>query len=114
MVGTPEENALVFRAGTNVSTVRGEASLDLTGQVGVAFILAHHAEVPQVVQADPAVVAGDQDPVLGGHRLYPSHFPAPPVLTARALDVDCGVVFQLVRGEEYHSAIVGSDNNKLS
>ena len=114
MVGAPEEDTLVLRARTDVSPVRGEASLDLTGQVGVAFILADHAEVPQVVQPDPAVIAGDQDPVLGGHRLYPSHFPAPPVLTARALDVDCGVVFQLVRGEEYHSAIVGPDNNKLS
>ena len=114
MVGAPEEDALVLRAGTDVSAVRGETGLDLTGQVGVALILADHAQVPQVVQSDPAVIAGDQDPVLGGHRLYPSHLPASPVLTARALDVDCGVVFQLIRGEEYHSAVIGPDNNKLT
>ena len=114
MVGAPEKDALVLRARTDVSPVRGEASLDLTGQVGVAFILADHAQVPQVVQPDPAVVAGDQDPVLGGHRLYPRHLPAPAILTARTLDMDRGVVLQLVRGEEYHSAVIGPDNNKLT
>ena len=114
MVGAPEEDALVLRARTDVAAVRGEASLDLTGEVGVALILADHAEVPQVVQSDPAVIAGDQDPVLGGHRLYPSHFPAPAILTARTLDVYGGVIFQLIRGEEYHSAVIGPDNNILT
>ena len=114
MVGAPEEDALVLRARTDVSSVRGEASLDLTGQVGVAFILADHAEVPQVVQSDPAIIAGDQDPVLGGHRLYPRHLPAPAILTARTLDMDRGVVFQLIRGEEYHSAVIGPNHNKFT
>lgn len=64
VVCAPEEDTLVLRPRTDVPTVRREAGLDLTGQVCVAFILADHAEVPQVVQPDPAVVAGDQYSVL--------------------------------------------------
>ena len=64
MVCAPEEDTLVLRPRTDVPAVRREAGLDLTGQVCVAFILADHAEVPQVVQPDPAVVAGDQYSVL--------------------------------------------------
>ena len=114
MVGAPQEDALVLRARTDVAAVRGEASLDLTGEVGVAFILADHAQVPQVVQSDPAVIAGDQDPVLRGHRLYPSHLPPPAILTAGALDVDSSVVLQLVSREEYHSPVVRPNNNKFT
>ena len=105
---------MVLGARTDVAAIRGEASLDLTGEVGVAFVLADHAEVPQVVQSDPAVIAGDQDPVLGGHRLYPSHLPAPAVLTARTLDMDCGVVFQLISREENHPAVICPHNNKFT
>ena len=114
MVCAPEEDTLVLRPRTDVPAVRREAGLDLTGQVGVAFILADHAEVPQVVQPDPAVVAGDQDPVLRGHRLYPRHLPATSILTARTLDMDCGVILQLVSREEDDPPVIGPHNNKLS
>ena len=114
VVCAPQEDALVLRACTDVPPVRREAGLDLAGEVGVSLVLAHHAEVPQVVQPDPAVVAGYQNPVLRGHGLYPSHLPTSAVLTAGTLDVDGGVVLQLVGGEEYDSAVIRPNNNKFT
>ena len=114
VVCAPEKDALVFRASTDVSTIRREAGLDLTGQVCVAFILADHTEIPKIVQSDPAVIACDQDPVFRGHRLNSRHFPAPAVLTPRALDVNSSVILQLVRWEENNPSVVCPNNNKFT
>ena len=114
MVGAPEEDTLVFRSGCDVATVGGEAGLDLRGHVGVALVLADHAQVPQVVQPDAGVVAGDEDPVLPRHGLDARHFPPASVLASRALDVNGRVIFKLVSREEYHSSIIGAHHHKLA
>ena len=114
MVGAPEEDTLVFRSGCDVATVGGEAGLDLRGHVGVALVLADHAQVPEVVQPDAGVVAGDQDSVLPWHGLYARHLPPAAVLAPRALDVDSGVIFKLICREEYHTSVIGAHHHKLA
>ena len=114
MVGAPEEDTLVFRSRCDVAAVGGEAGLDLRGHVGVALVLADHAQVPEVVQPDAGVVAGDEDPVLPRHGLDPRHLSPAPVLAPRALDVDSGVIFELVSREEYHTSIIGAHHHKLA
>ena len=114
MIGAPEEDTLVFRSGCDVATVRGEAGLDLRGHVGVALVLADHAQVPEVVQPDAGVVASDEDPVLPRHCLDPSHLPPASILTSRALDVNGRVIFKLISREEYHTSIIGAHHHKLA
>ena len=131
MVGAPQIDALVLRARGYIPTIRGEASLDLTRHVGVPLqqggaqhrdnlhkrghlVLADEAEVAEVVEADAAVVAGDEDPVLAGHGLDARHLAAAAVLAAGALHVDGGVVLQLVGREEDHPPVIRTHHHKLA
>ena len=114
MESAPQEDTLVLRASTDVATIRGEASSDLTGQVGVALVLAHQAEVPQVIQPDPAVIAGDQDLVFPRHGFYSCNFPAPRILPSSRANMYGGVVLQLVGRKEDTPTIIGTNHGKLS
>ena len=110
----PEEDTLVLRASADVATIRREASPDLAGQVGVPPELAHQAQVPQVIEPDPAVIAGDEDLVLPRHGFYPRHLPALCILPPSRADMYGGVVLQLVSGEEYAPTIIRTNHSKLS
>ena len=114
MHGAPEEDTLVLRASTDVATIRREASSDLAGQVGVPLVLAHQAQVPQVIKPDPAVIAGDEDLVLPRHGFYPRHLPALCILPPSRADMYGSVVLQLVGREEDAPTIIGTNHCKLS
>ena len=114
MICAPEEDTLVLWTRRDVSSIRREAGLDLIWHIGVAFVFTNQAEVPEVVQTDPAVRGGYQDPVLARHGLDTSHLPTSSLLAPGTLNMDCRVIFQLVSGEEYNSSIIGPNNYKLS
>ena len=114
MICTPKKDTLVLRARCDISPIWREASFDLIGHVSVAFVFTDQAQVPEVVQTDPAVSRGYQNPVLARHGLYTSHLPASTLLAPGALDMDGCVILQLIGGEEDNSSVVSSNNDKLS
>ena len=114
MIGTPQVDTLILWSWCYKSSIWRETRLDLAGHIGVALVFAHQTEVPEVVESDPGVGGGDEDPVLAWHGLDTRHLPASAVLAAGALDMNGGVVLQLLCGEEDHSAIIGSNYHKLA
>merc|ERR1711962_243602 len=84
----PQEHAVVLASRTYIPAVWTEAGSDLTRQVGVSLVFADDAEVPEVVQSDPAVGRGHQNLVLTWHWLDTRDLPAPGVFAPGRADVD--------------------------
>lgn len=114
VISFPYTNALVLRAGDDVLSIVREGRLYLTGDVHVALVLAGEVQVPEIVEADPAVVGGDEDLVVVGHGLDAADLAAGGVLPARGAHVDLRVVLQLVGRVEYAAAVVRAHDRELA
>jgi len=114
VVGFPNIDALILGPGNYILSIVAERPLDLRGHIQIPLVLTGQVQVPQIVKADSAVVGGDQDLVLPGHRFNATDLAANAIFTPGGAHMNLRVVLELIRIIKYATAVVRSHHSELS